>query len=47
MSEDKKPNHTERKKITRAQCLELNEVASMLSTEPWTDELEEQVTKTI
>ena len=35
--------HMERRTITRAQCLELNDMAYSLCTEPWTPELEEQI----
>ena len=34
------PHHTERRTITRRQCLELNGMAHAISTEPWTPELE-------
>ena len=34
------PHHNERRTITRNQCLQLNEMAEALSTEPWTQELE-------
>ena len=37
------PYHTERKKITRIQCLALNDMAYSLCTEPWTPELEAQM----
>lgn len=40
------PYNMEKRKITRSQCLELNEMAYRLSTEPWTQELEEQVART-
>lgn len=34
------PYHMEKRKISRQQCLELNEMAKSISTEPWTQELE-------
>ena len=39
------PYHMERRTITRAQCLALNDMACRLSTEPWTPELEEMMKK--
>lgn len=39
------PYHMERRTISRAQCLELNDMAYSLCTEPWTPELEEQIKK--
>lgn len=39
------PHHNERRTITRSQCLQLNEMAKALSTEPWTQELEELMNK--
>ena len=38
------PYHMERRTITRQQCLALNDMAYMLSTEPWTKDLEERLT---
>ena len=38
-------HHNERRTITRSQCLQLNEMAKALSTEPWTQELEELMNK--
>lgn len=37
------PYHMEKRKITRAQCLELNDMAYRLSTEPWSKKIEEIV----
>ena len=37
------PYHMERRTISRAQCLALNDMAYQLSTEPWTQELEERL----
>lgn len=37
------PYHMEKRKITRQQCLLLNDMAFSLSTEPWTQELEEKI----
>lgn len=37
------PYHMEKRKITRAQCLELNDMAYRLSTEPWSLELEKRL----
>lgn len=37
------PYHMDRRTITRAQCLELNDMAYRLSNEPWTEEREEKV----
>lgn len=34
------PYHTDRRTITRQQCLALNDMASQISTEPWTEILE-------
>lgn len=35
--------HMERRKITRSQCLELNAMTAALSSEPWTEELENRL----
>lgn len=37
------PYHMERRTITRRQCLELNDMARGISTEPWTQELEQEL----
>lgn len=37
------PYHMEKRNITRQQCLALNDMASKVSTEAWTKELEERV----
>lgn len=37
------PYHMEKRKITRTQCLELNDMAYRLSTEPWSLELEKRL----
>lgn len=37
------PYHMEKRTITRQQCLALNEMAKAISTEPWTQELEQAV----
>lgn len=37
------PYHMEKRKITRQQCLELNDMAKTISTEPWTQEMEMMV----
>lgn len=37
------PYHTERRTITRSQCLALNSFAETISTEPWTAEMEKQM----
>ena len=37
------PYHMERRKITRQQCLALNDMAYAISTEPWTPQLEQRV----
>lgn len=37
------PYHMEKRTITRSQCLALNGMASAISNEPWTRELEEQL----
>lgn len=34
------PYHTEKRVITRSQCLALNDIAKSISDEPWTEELE-------
>lgn len=34
------PHHTEKRTITRSQCLELNAMAKSISSEPWSDEME-------
>ena len=39
------PHHNERRTITRTQCLQLNEMAKAISTEPWTPELEAMMSK--
>ena len=41
------PYHMERRTISRAQCLALNDMAYSLCTDPWTPELEEQIKKEI
>ena len=33
----------ERRTITRTQCLQLNTMAANVSTEPWTEEMEEKM----
>lgn len=33
----------ERRTITRTQCLQLNAMAANVSTEPWTEEMEEKM----
>ena len=35
------PYHMEKRKITRSQCIKLNQMAYTISTEPWTKELEQ------
>lgn len=37
------PYHMEKRTITRHQCLELNDMARSISTEPWTQELEQEL----
>lgn len=37
------PYHMERRTITRTQCLQLNAMAANVSTEPWTEEMEERM----
>lgn len=37
------PYHTERRVITRQQCLALNDMAKNISTEPWTKEMEKSL----
>lgn len=37
------PYHMERRTITRTQCLQLNTMAANVSTEPWTEEMEEKM----
>lgn len=39
------PYHMEQRKISRQQCLELNDMASEICTEPWTQELENRLTQ--
>lgn len=38
-------HHMDKRKITRQQCLALNDMALTISTEPWTEELEAMVAK--
>ncbi|MCR5077766.1 MAG: hypothetical protein K6A82_07000 [Prevotella sp.] len=40
------PYHTQRRTITRQQCLALNAMAAQVSTEPWTEELEKALAGT-